>query len=155
VASGLRLELVIEDNVRAACELRIGPDQETLVKPVAYSLADAYTIPHIAWPRLVYDGEQLVGFVMAAFDSDSPSELFRAYLWRLNISAEHQGRGYGRFAVESLCEEATRRGHRRLTTAYSPAENGPEGFYARLGFRPTGEFHHGQRVAERILKADG
>jgi len=42
-----------------------------------------------------------------------------------------------------------------LATSYSPAENGPEGFYARLGFRPTGEFHHGQRVAERILKADG
>jgi hypothetical protein len=43
-----------------------------------------------------------------------------------------------------------------LTTSYSPAENGPEGFYARLGFRPTGgELHHGQRVAERILKADG
>jgi diamine N-acetyltransferase len=76
-------------------------------------------------------------------------------LWRLNIGAEHQGRGYGRFAVEGLCGEAMRRGYRRLTVSYSPEENGPEGFYARLGFRPTGEFHVGQLVAERMLTTHG
>jgi diamine N-acetyltransferase len=155
VRSGLRLERVTEENVRAACQLKVRPDQEGLVAPVAFSLADAYTIPDIAWPRLIYDGDQLVGFIMAAFDRYSPSELFHSYLWRLNIGAEHQGRGYGRFAVEGLCGEAMRRGYRRLTVSYSPEENGPEGFYARLGFRPTGEFHVGQLVAERMLTTHG
>jgi diamine N-acetyltransferase len=66
VRSGLRLERVTEENVRAACQLKVRPDQESLVAPVAFSLVDAYTIPDIAWPRLIYDGDQLVGFIMAA-----------------------------------------------------------------------------------------
>jgi len=84
----------------------------------------------------------------------TPAELFHSYLWRLNIGTEHQGHGYGRFAVESLCQEAMRRGYRRLTVCYSPDEGGLEGFYAQLGFRPTGEYYEGKLVAERILATD-
>ena len=64
---GLRLEPVTQENVRAACMLKLRADQDDLVAPVAWSLADAYTMPDIAWPRLIYDGDQLVGFIMAAF----------------------------------------------------------------------------------------
>jgi diamine N-acetyltransferase len=58
---------VTSENVRAACKLKTRPGQEDLVAPVAWSLAEAYTVPDIAWPRLIYDGDQLVGFIMAAF----------------------------------------------------------------------------------------
>ena len=58
--TGRRLEPVTQENVRAACELKIRPEQEDLVAPVARSLAEAYTVPDIAWPRLIYDGSQLV-----------------------------------------------------------------------------------------------
>lgn len=149
--SGLRLEPVTRENVRAACMLRLRPGQEGLVAPVAWSLADAYVSPDLAWPRLIYKGDQLVGFIMAAFDPENPSELYRAYLWRLNISADHQGGGYGRFAVEALCAEAVRRGLRKLTVSYHPGGSGPEGFYLLLGFRPTGEYNQGEVVAERLL----
>lgn len=149
--SGVRLELVTPENVRAACKLKLRPDQEHLVAPVAWSLADAYAAYDIAWPRLVYDDDHMVGFIMAAFDPGNPSDLFHSYLWRLNIGVEHQGHGYGRFAVEALSQEAARRGHRRLTVSYHDDENGPEGFYALLGFRPTGERNHGEVVAERVL----
>jgi diamine N-acetyltransferase len=147
----LRLESVTQQNVRAACKLALRPDQEHLVAPVAWSLADAYASPDIAWPRLIYDGDQLVGFIMAAFDPGNAAELYHSYLWRLNIGSEHQGSGYGRFAVEGLCQEAIRRGHLRLTVSYHPGENGPEGFYERLGFRPTGEHNQDEVVAERVL----
>src|SRR5215470_12044086 len=108
--AALRLEPVTRENVRAACLLRLRPGQEDLVAPVAFSLAEAYVSPEIAWPRLIYDGDQLVGFVMVAFDPKNPSELLHAYLWRLNVDADHQGGGYGRFAVEEVCAEALRRG---------------------------------------------
>src|SRR5690348_4689040 len=96
-ANGLRLEPVTQDNVRAACHLTLRPDQEGLVAPVAWSLADAYTMSDIAWPRLIYDGGQLAGFIMAAFASGHENPLFRSYLWRLAIGAGYQGRGFGRF----------------------------------------------------------
>jgi diamine N-acetyltransferase len=116
VPTGLRLEPVTQENVRAARKLKLRPGQEDLVAPVAWSLADAYTARDIAWPRLIYDGGQMVGFVMAAFAPEHQNALFHSYLWRLNIGAEHQGNGYGRFAVEELCQEAMRRGHHRLTS---------------------------------------
>lgn len=46
--SGLRLERVTEENVRAACQLKGGPTRRISLRPVAFSLADAYTIPDIA-----------------------------------------------------------------------------------------------------------
>lgn len=149
--TGLRLEPVTRENVRAACKLRLRPDQEHLVAPVAWSLADAYTMPDIAWPRLIYDGDELAGFVMASFAPGHQNELYHSYLWRLNIAAGQQGRGCGRFAVDAVCQEAMRRGQRRLTVCYHPGPPGPEGFYQRLGFRPTGEDVQGEAVAVRIL----
>jgi len=56
-------------------------------------------MPHIAWPRVIYDGDQLVGFIMAAFAPEHENPLFHSYLWRLNIGAEHQGKGYGRLGL--------------------------------------------------------
>jgi diamine N-acetyltransferase len=149
----LRLEPVTQENVRAACKLKLRPDQEGLVAPVAWSLADAYTMPEIAWPRLIYDGDQLVGFIMAAFAPEHENPLFHSYLWRLNIGAENQGKGYGRFAVEQLCQEAMRRGYHRLTVCYHAGHHGPEDFYRRLGFHPTGRYNHGEAIAERLLPA--
>jgi diamine N-acetyltransferase len=34
----------------------------------------------------------------------------RSGLWRLNIGADAQGKGYGRFAVEAVCGEIRARG---------------------------------------------
>lgn len=100
---------------------------------------------------MVYDGEQLVGFIMGAFDPDNPIEFFHCGIWRLNIAAGRQRAGYGRFAVEELLAEARRRGHRRATVMWMPHPHGPEQFHLRLGFTPTGQTFHGQVVAERAL----
>ena len=42
---------------------------------------------------------------------------------------------------------------RKLTVSYHPGEDGPEGFYQRLGFRPTGRINQGEAVAERVVAA--
>ncbi|MFF3865047.1 GNAT family N-acetyltransferase [Micromonospora sp. NPDC001898] len=154
--SSLHLEKITPGNVDAACDLRVRPDQEHLVEPVARSLAEAYAWPDVAWPRLVYDGDELVGFLMGFFRipwrEDTPTDL-RSGLWRLNIAAEKQGRGYGRFAVRSVAEEARRRGETRIHTTWEPGDDGPEEFYLRLGFRVNGERSGGQTVGELDLAA--
>ncbi|MEO3768798.1 GNAT family N-acetyltransferase [Micromonospora sp. B9E7] len=145
-----RLVKITEHNVEAACRLSVRPDQEKYSSPVAWSLAEAYAQPEIAWPRLIVEGEEIVGFLMGFFDIewDRPDDR-RSGLWRLNIAAEQQGRGYGRFAVDAVRAEARSRGHDRVYTTWESGEDGPEGFYLTLGFRPTGETSGGQIVAAR------
>lgn len=151
MVEGLRLVEITPDNVGDACRIAVRPEQESFVAPVAVSLAEAYAQPRVAWPRLVYDGDELVGFVMGAFDPHCPVPFFRCGIWRLNIAAARQGKGYGRFAVQGVLDEARRRGQARATVLWVPGRGGPEGFYLRLGFRPTGEEFHGEIVGEILL----
>lgn len=137
-------------NLDAALDVRIRPDQEHLVEPVAKSLAEAYVHPGVAWPRLILDGDRAVGFLMAFLDIDwkgdgSGTDL-RSGLWRLNTPPHEQGRGYGRFAVESVAAEIRRRGGSRLFVTWHPGPDGPEAFYLGLGFRTTGETSGSQTV---------
>ena len=71
-----------------------------------------------AWPRLILDDDRVVGFVMGNFDPENEIGAFRAGIWRLNIAADQQGQGYGRFAVEAVAAEARRRGHNRITVLW-------------------------------------
>ena len=144
--TNLRLAEVTAANVGAACRLAVAPHQQDYVAPVAQSLAEAYAQPSVAWPRLVYAGDELVGFIMGAFDPDCPIDYFRCGIWRLAIDADHQRRGYGQFAAEAVLAEACRRGESSATVLWRPGEHSPEPFYRRLGFEPTGQVHEGETV---------
>ena len=147
-----RLEEITEHNLDSALGIQVRPDQAHLVAPVVKSLAEAYVHPDIAWPRLILDGDRPVGFLMAFFgitfspDGDRPGP--RSGLWRLNVAAGEQGRGCGRFAVESVAAEIRRRGGTCLMTTWHPGPDGPEEFYRSLGFRRTGELSGDQIVGE-------
>ncbi|MBC3989068.1 GNAT family N-acetyltransferase [Streptomyces sp. AC563] len=148
MAGSPHLREITPDNIEAALGLRVRPDQERLVAPVVKSLAEAYVHPGIAWPRLICAGDEAVGFLMGFFDVDWTGDGtdLRSGLWRLNIAAGQQGRGYGPFAVQSVAAEVRRRGGTRVTTTWHPGADGPAAFYLRLGFRPTGETSGDQTV---------
>ena len=149
--NALTLRTVTPDNVTAACGIKVAPEQEAFVAPVAESLAEAYASFESAWPRLVYAGDEPVAFVMGGFDAEAELEFFRCGIWRLNVDARHQRAGYGRFAVEAVLAEARRRGSNRATVLWKRGPNGPEGFYRRMGFKPTGEEFAGQCVGAIAL----
>ncbi|MEU4424882.1 GNAT family N-acetyltransferase [Actinoplanes sp. NPDC024001] len=153
----MRLAEITPDNYEAALALSVHPDQQDLVAPVVKSLAEAYVYPNYAWPRLVYDDDRLVGFVMAFLDipwgPDNTTSDLRSGLWRLTIAATEQGRGYGTYAVEAVCAEIRDRGTRQIYVTYEPRPGGPGPFYTKLGFHPTGEVSDGQTVAVRTLPA--
>ncbi|MFI8828124.1 GNAT family N-acetyltransferase [Streptomyces sp. NPDC053431] len=138
-----RLAAITPANVDAALDLRVHPHQTKNVAPVVRSLAEAYAYGETAWPRLVFDGDELVGFLMAfvdiQWDAEKDPDDRRSGLWRLNIGAESQGKGYGRFAVDAVREELVRRGATEMYVCWEPGEDGPGDFYRRLGFEETGE----------------
>ncbi|MFC8067278.1 GNAT family N-acetyltransferase [Streptomyces sp. NPDC057293] len=152
--AGLRLETITSANFEAATGIRVRPEQEFAVDPVVKSLAEAYVHHGVAWPRLIVDGDRPVGFLMAFLDIDwyGDGSVLRSGLWRLNIAAGEQGRGYGRFAVQSVAEEIRRRGGKECWVTWHPGPNGPEGFYLGLGFRPNGEKSEGETVG--VLELD-
>ncbi|MFF5158951.1 GNAT family N-acetyltransferase [Streptomyces sp. NPDC000348] len=151
--AALRLEEITPKNLKAALGVRVRPDQEFAVAPVVNSLAEAYVHPDSAWPRLIMDGDRAVGFLMAFLDIDwhDDGSVIRSGLWRLNIAAEEQGKGYGRFAVESVAEELRRRGAEELYVTWHPGASGPEDFYLNLGFRRTGEAAEAETVGVLAL----
>src|SRR5690554_6537373 len=100
----LRLVELTPDNLGAAVSITVSPEQTRFVAPVLNSIAEAYVNP-TAWPRLILDGDDPVGFIMGNFDPDNELEPFRAGIWRLNVDAGAQGRGVGRFAVNAVAEE--------------------------------------------------
>ena len=116
--------------------LAVAPDQEGYVAPNAISIAEAYFEPK-AWFRAIAAGDELVGFAMVYRDPAAGE----FYVWRFMIDAGHQGRGYGRRAVELLVEEARRDAVERVTLSVVPGDRSALEFYKRLGFVETGNVH--------------
>jgi diamine N-acetyltransferase len=143
---------ITKQTVRAICRLEVAPEQRGFVAPNAVSIAEAHFSPN-AWFRAIYAGEEPVGFVMLSDDRGDDTREPEYYLWRFMIAAEHQGKGYGRRALELLVDHV--RGLPRATTllcsCVPAAEGGPEPFYLGFGFEPTGEVDHGEMVLRLVL----
>ena len=136
------LSEITKDTVREIMRLDVTDPQKAFVAPNSVSIAQAHFEPR-AWFRAVYAGEEPVGFVMVSEDPEA-AEYF---LWRLMIDHNHQGKGYGRAALEQVIERikglpnAT-----RLITSYVPGEGSPGDFYHLMGFTDTGEEEDGELV---------
>lgn len=144
----LRLEELSASTIVAVNTLGLKPGQEQFLAPVSYGVAATVVNPQTTWQRVVLDGDEVVGFVSANFDPEATEPHFRSVLWRINVDADDQGRGVGRFAVEQLIEEARSRGMDHVDVIYEAGEGGPEAFFTRVGFTPSGETEYGEVIAE-------
>ncbi len=142
----LRLEELSAATIVAANSLTLLPGQEQFVTPPSYAIADAFINPATSWPRVVLDGDRVVGFIRGNFDPEAAQEEFRSCIWRVSVAADAQGSGVGRFAVVALADEARQRGFPRLTAVWEPGEDGPEEFFLHTGFTIIGETQYGERI---------
>lgn len=150
----VRLVEITDDNEWVHRSLRTHRTQQKFVAPVAQSYGDAMFPWHEGGNQVVpvlrgieADGER-AGFVMwTDVDPDSAEP----YLWRLLIDRFHQRRGIGARVMAMLVEHLREQGHTSLRTSWLQAHGGPEPFYLRLGFVPTGEYDDGEAVARRPL----
>ena len=144
----LRLEELSASTIVAVNNMSLKPGQEEFLSPVSYGVAATVVNPQTSWQRVVLDDDEVVGFVSANFDPDFPQEHFRSVLWRINVNADEQGRGVGRFAVDQLLAEARSRGMNHVDVIYEAGEGRPQAFFDRVGFSPVGETEYGEVIAE-------
>lgn len=147
----LRLEELSARTIVAANTLTFRQGQEQFVTPPSYAIADAALNPTTSWPRVVLDGDTVVGFIRGNFDPDADQEEFRSCVWRVTVAADAQGSGVGRFAVLALAEEAKSRGFERLTAIWEPGDDGPEEFFLRVGFTIVGQTRYGENLGALSL----
>ena len=151
----VRLIEVTEDNVRAIGRLATHHSQERFVAPMAATFGDALAPTYVdgmrvvPWYRAIDADGELVGFLMIA-EHTPPGDI--PFLWRLLIDRRHQGRGIGARAVGSLVDHLRDRGETMLHVGWRPGRGGPEGFYRKLGFVPTGRIEDGEIIGELRIR---
>ncbi|HAW69606.1 MAG TPA: GNAT family N-acetyltransferase [Firmicutes bacterium] len=147
----ITLREVNADTVRDICRLSVAESQKGFVAPNAVSIAEAYFCDK-AWFRAIYADELPVGFVMLYDDPQDPEGPVY-YLWRFMIAAEHQGKGYGRSAMELLIERGRNRpGAVKFELSCVPAEGGAEPFYEKFGFKRNGKWEDDEVCMEMAFQ---
>ncbi|MCD2497673.1 MULTISPECIES: N-acetyltransferase [Microbacterium] len=145
--SELRLEELGAKTIVAVNNLSLKPGQQQFLAPVSYDLATTVVNPQTTWQRVVLDGDRVVGFVSANFDHDATEPHFQSVLWRINVDADAQRSGVGRFAVDELRRVAAERGFDHVDVIYEAGEDGPERFFTAVGFTPVGETEYSEVIA--------
>lgn len=134
--------------------MSVAEKQRPFVADNAKTLRQAGEAPE-AWLRAIYADDEVVGLVLLHDEHlrDHPREEGYYFLWRLMIDSAHQGRGYGRKALDLVLEQVrTRPCAQRLLSSYHPGSDGPGEFYRRYGFRPTGKTIEGEVEIEIALE---
>ena len=152
--AAIELREITEGNRDAVLAIHGGPAEGRFVSSVADSLAEAAETPEGSpWYRAVYLEGEPVGFVMLSWNvTPRPPDIIGPwFLWKLIVDERHQGRGIGRAIVQEVIRLISAQGAAQLFTSHVVAEGGPDGFYERLGFVPTGSF---DPQGERILRLD-
>lgn len=89
------LRKITEENFIDAFNLKLGEGQEKYVSHPVRSLAQAYVYREQCQPFGIYDGDEMVGYVMVIYDYDVPEY----NIWHMMIDVSKQGKGYGRAAL--------------------------------------------------------
>ena len=131
----VQLKPVTKENLDAVLALRVEEGQEGYVSSTAESLAQAYVYADTAYPFGIYDGDELVGFIMMGY-----YEAKQYYtLWKFMIDRRFQNKGYGRQALKlGLDFVKDRFGAKEIYTGVTPGNTVAKRLYESVGFRDTG-----------------
>jgi len=137
-------------------QLRVRPDQDDFVSPVAVTLADALVCEG-SEPMAILLGDRPIGFYrleesvrsIAGHDVDWPALGLRSFF----IDQAWQGRGLGSAVMAAVIDDVETRhpGIEALVLTVN-CRNAPAlALYLRAGFADTGELHLGGRAGPQHL----
>lgn len=131
------LQKVDESNFIACFDLNLHDWQEEFVSHPIRSLAQAYVYYKQCTPFAVCLGGQVVGYVMVIYDYDEDTY----NIWHLMIDKAHQGKEYGRAAMEQALSYVRTKpfgDSSRVLLTVNPENRTACGLYRALGFSETG-----------------
>ena len=150
----LSIQPVTKANWNVIAKLKVREDQIHFVAPNVYSIAEShygYDEPDGSghweiYPFGIYDGETAVGFFMYAYNFSNQE--FEAFITRLMVDENHQGKGYGKFGMQQMLEifRQDDRIH-SVGISYEPDNEVARKLYAGLGFVETGKMLENETVA--------
>ncbi|MDO4483247.1 MAG: GNAT family N-acetyltransferase [Clostridia bacterium] len=133
----ITLHKIDESNFLSAFRLQLGEGQEKYVSGPIRSLAQAYVYRDQCQPFGIFHGEEMVGYVMVICDYDVPEY----DIWHMMIDKAHQGRGYGRKAMEQVLAYIGTKpfgDYSRVCLTCHEENEAALRLYRSLGFAPTG-----------------
>ncbi len=135
---------ITKENLLSILRLSVFDNQKDQVASNAVSIAQG-NYEETAWFRGIYNEEEPVGFVMLEFDHKN-----KEYgVWRFMIDKNHQGKGYGRAAME-LIKKVIKEEVPEVSEIYlsyvPKEEGGADDFYKKVGFEDTGEMSGDEKV---------
>lgn len=148
---------VTKDNWRELTKLKVREDQQHFVASNVHSIAEAQFGYDEAdsshwdmYPFGIYNDDGApVGFLMYGYNFASSD--MQAFIIRLMVDENHQGKGFGRFGMNWMLDHF--RQNERITTvgiSYEPENEAARRLYASLGFIEPGRMVDGETLA--ILK---
>lgn len=139
----ITLRPITAKNWNECIGLQPGEDQKRFVASNLYSLAESKFKPWMV-PLGIYDGEEMIGFVMYGLDQDDGNP----WIYRLMVSEGRQGKGCGRAALrEVIARLRAIPGRGEIKLSFNPGNARAEKLYESIGFRRTGEVISGEVVA--------
>ncbi|REJ75423.1 MAG: GNAT family N-acetyltransferase [Acidobacteria bacterium] len=131
----VELREVNEKNFDECIGLKVAESQNGFVATNLMSIAHSAIYPGLK-PRAVYDGDEMVGFVLFGLDPDEGKH----FLVRLMVDESRQGKGYGRLATEKVIEELRNtEGCDAIYLYCVPDNENAFRLYESLGFERTGK----------------
>lgn len=145
---------VTKDNWKQLINLKVREDQQRFVASNLHSIAEAqfgfdYEGHWDFYPFGIYEADMPVGFLMYGLNFEHPK--YQAFIIRLMVDENYQGKGYGRFGMEKMLELF--RADVRINVvgiSYEPENEGARKLYASLGFEEPGEIIGNETLA--VLK---
>ncbi|MEE9427000.1 MAG: GNAT family N-acetyltransferase [Paracoccaceae bacterium] len=138
----LELRKIVKPDLRTYFALKVLPEQNDLVSPNEITLAQAaYETGSYVWG--LWEGDTAVGMIAMIHpresdDLDEGDDPDAAYVWRLMVGAEHQGKGFGKQALLAAINQAANWGLPRICLTVADEAHSAIEFYENLGFVKTG-----------------
>ena len=142
----IRLEQININNWFECSQLKVKPEQERFVSSNLLCIAEVQFYP--SWCAFaLYNGDEMIGFVM--YEHNEAEEEW--WISSLMISAEHQGKGYGRLAVKALTEVMVAQGCTEILLGYANDNEAARNLYQSMGFVELGLDDEGDMVSRLKL----